>query len=87
MKTLALTLLMALLSVFALYALPDSTVNIELDSLMENYKAANRSVIQRMDTITAKVDAMYAQIESESEKNWLGFDIDNSNVWIAFLRF
>lgn len=84
MKTLALTLLMALLSVFALYALPDSTVNIELDSLMENYKAANRSVIQRMDTITAKVDAMYAQIESESEKNWLGVDIDKANVWIAF---
>ena len=84
MKTLALTLLMALLSVFTLYALPDSTVNIELDSLMENYKAANRSVIQRMDTITAKVDSVHTQMKSDSEKNWLWFDIDNSNVWIAF---
>ena len=85
MKKIIFTLLAAMISVFSLYAVSDSTANIGLDSLMENYKAANRSVIQRMDTITAKVDAVYAQIESESEKNWLRCDIDLSNVWIAFV--
>ena len=84
MKKIVFTLLTVMLSIFVLHALPDSTANIRLDSLMENYKAANCSVIQRMDVITAKVDSVHTQIKSESEKNWLGLDIDNANVWIAF---
>ena len=83
MKTSALTLLMALLGAFALQASPDSTANVRLDSLMNNYTATHDSVIQRMDVITAKVDSVHTQIKSESEKNWFGWDIDMSNVWIA----
>ena len=52
---------------------------------MENYTATSDSVIQRMDVITAKVKAVHAQMESDSEKNWFGCDIDLSNMWVAFL--
>ena len=74
-----------MLSIFALNALPNLQENIGLDSLVENYTATSDSVIQRMDVITAKVDSVHTQMKSESEKDWLGLDIDNSNVWIAFI--
>ena len=67
-------------------ATSDSVIQ-RMDVLVENYTATSDSVIQRMDVITAKVDSVHTQMKSDSEKNWLWFDIDNSNVWIAFLRF
>ena len=87
MRKICVTLFAAMLSIFALNALSNLQENIGLDSLVENYTATSDSVIQRMDVITAKVDSVHTQMKSDSEKNWLWFDIDNSNVWIAFLRF
>lgn len=85
MKTSALTLLMVLLAAFALQASPDLTANVRLDSLMKSYTATHDSVIQRMDVITAKVDSVHTQIKSDSEKSWLRWDIDQANVWFAFV--
>ena len=79
-----LTLTAMMLSVFTLCAIPNSKEQIELDNLMESYTASNDSVIQRMDVITAKMEAVYTQMKSDSEKNWFGFDIDLSNMWVAF---
>ena len=84
MRKICVALFAAMLSVFALNALPNLQENIGLDSLVENYTATSDSVIQRMDVITAKVDSVHTQMKSDSEKNWLGKDIDKSNVWIAF---
>lgn len=79
-----LTLTVMMLSVFTLCAIPNSKEQIGLDNLMESYTASNDSVIQRMDVITAKMEAVYTQMKSDSEKNWFGFDIDLSNMWVAF---
>ena len=84
MRKICVALFAAMLSVFALNALPNLQENIGLDSLVENYTATSDSVIQRMDVITAKVDSVHTQMKSDSEKDWLGKDIDKSNVWIAF---
>ena len=84
MRKICVTLFAAMLSIFALNALSNLQENIGLDSLVENYTATSDSVIQRMDVITAKVDSVHTQMKSDSEKNWLGKDIDKSNVWIAF---
>ena len=84
MRKICVTLFAAMLSFFALNALPNLQENIGLDSLVENYTATSDSVIQRMDVITAKVDSVHTQMKSDSEKNWLWWDINNSNVWIAF---
>ena len=74
-----------MLSIFSTSAISNSKESIGLDSLVENYTATSDSVIQRMDVITAKVKAVHAQMESDSEKNWFGCDIDLSNMWVAFL--
>lgn len=73
-----------MLSIFSTSAISNSKESIGLDSLVENYTATSDSVIQRMDVITAKVKAVHAQMESDSEKNWFGCDIDLSNMWVAF---
>ena len=85
MRKICATLFAAMLSVFALNALPNLHESIGLDSLVENYTATSDSVIQRMDVITAKVDSVHTQMKSDSEKNWLWWDIDLSNVWIALV--
>lgn len=87
MKKLSFTFLMAMLSIFVANALPDSKRDIELSYFMENYTAINDSVIQRMNMIKARVDSVHTQMKSDSEKNWLGCDIDQSNVWIALFGF
>ena len=85
MKKAFLILAAMMLSIFSTSATSNSKESIGLDSLVENYTATSDSVIQRMDVITAKVKAVHAQMESDSEKNWFGCDIDLSNMWVAFL--
>ena len=85
MKKIFLILAAMMLSIFSTSATSNSKESIGLDSLVENYAATSDSVIQRMDVITAKVKAVHAQMESDSEKNWFGCDIDLSNMWVAFL--
>ena len=85
MKKTFLILAAMMLSIFSTSATSNSKESIGLDSLVENYTATSDSVIQRMDVITAKVKAVHAQMESDSEKNWFGCDIDLSNMWVAFL--
>ena len=85
MKKTFLILAAMMLSIFSTSAISNSKESIGLDSLVENYTATSDSVIQRMDVITAKVKAVHAQMESDSEKNWFGCDIDLSNMWVAFL--
>lgn len=85
MKKIVFPLLATMLCILFLYASPEPNTAISLDSLMESYTATSDSVIQRMNVITAKVDSLHAQMKSDAEKDWLWWDIDASNVWIAFV--
>ena len=85
MKKTFLILAAMMLSTFNTSATSNSKEPIGLDSLVENYTAISDSVIQRMDVITTKVDSLHAQMKSDAEKDWLWWDIDASNMWVAFL--
>ena len=86
MKKLLLTIV-AVLSVFAANAYPDSIENTSVKAISKSYAEVSDSVIDRMDIITANTDSIRTQIANVDKntrvKEIFGYEIDDINLMLA----